>query len=137
MEQLRTSAICVVFALPDYSSEVGPKIGNAIDAIRGGHHNAERIVGVAILSADWAGCGFDGFVIVECSRRDTDALRVFSMFAAIMAPGVVRCLDVDDFHCALGAVDNRAWIAEAVYFVAGFRLLPVDCTDKQVISNAT
>jgi hypothetical protein len=130
------SCTCIVVALPNHSPQVEQELRIAIDAIRRGHHEVALIVGVATATLDWAGCDLDGFVVVPPNRRGTDALRVFFALAAIMAPGLIPCLDADDFRCALGSAANPSRLAEAAYLPDSDCLLPVDRTDQRTLSDA-
>lgn len=136
LRELPASSACVVVALPDYSPKAGQQLGAIIDNISRSHHKVGLIAGVATAPCDWTGCDFDGFVVVEPSRRVADALRLFSALAAVMAPGLISCLDADDFLCSLGTAANPSRLAEAFYLVDSARLIPASRADSQVLGNA-
>jgi len=127
--------LCMVIALPAHEVTIAPKLRALVDTLRTSHQSP-LIVGVATAPADWAYCGFDGFVLAKPEQRVTDALRVFSMLAAVMAPGLMCCLDAEDFLCALGTPTNPSQLAEAVYLVEGRSLVPASRADEQILSGA-
>ncbi len=136
LRALPRSVACIVIALPVYEAKVAQRLRALVDDLRTDHHYAPLIVGVATAPADWADCGLDGFVLVEPRQRITDALCVFSMLAALMAPGLMCCLDADDFYSALGTATSPSRIAEAVYMAGSSCLMPVSGDAQQVMSNA-
>lgn len=131
------SMACVVIALPNYDEGAARQVCALVMAVRAGHHQVPLIVGVAEEPAAWACCELDGFVFAEPRQRVCDALRVFSMLAAIMAPGLMCCLDADDFRCALGTAARPSRLAQAVYLAASDRCLPISRNGEQVLRSTS
>ena len=130
------SAACIVIALPDYEVKARHQVHAVVDVLRTGHHYTPLIVGVATNPADWLVLNLDGFVLAEPEKRATDALRVFSILAAVMAPGLMCCLDAEDFLCPLGTATNPSKLAQAVYLVDRSSLVPASLADEQVLRDA-
>lgn len=136
LSDLPPSGLCVVIALPAHELNIERQLCALVDKVRTSHHHAPLIVGVATAPADWAGCGLDGLVLAAPEQRVADALRIFSMLAAVMAPGLMACLDAEDFLCALGTATNPSRLAEAFYLEDSACFIPASRDDRQVLSNA-
>lgn len=130
------SAVCIVIALPAFEANEAQRLGALVESLHASHHYALLIVGVATTPPGWANCGLDGFILAEPGQRVTDTLRVFSMLAALMAPGLMCCLDADDFRSVLGTAANPSKLAIAVYMVGSSCLMPDSGDDRKVMGNA-
>ena len=75
-------------------------------------------------------------MIAEPQQRVTGALQVFSMLAAVMAPGLMCCLDAHDFWSAFGTAASPSQIAQATYFPGNAAFVPASRIDRQTLSNA-
>lgn len=128
---------CIVIALPDYSPEIERQLRSFLATIRRtGHHYIPLVVGIATTPATWSGLGLDGFVIAEPDQRVAGALQVFSMLAAVMAPGLMCCLDAHDFWSAVGTAGSPSQLAHAVYFPGDAAFVPASQIDRQVLSDS-
>jgi hypothetical protein len=137
LQKLEASSISIVVALPEYLPDVERQLRSFLDTIRRtGHHYVPMAVGIATTPADWSGLALDGFVIAEPEQRATGALQVFSMLAAVMAPGLTCCLDAHDFWSAFGTAASPSQLAQAVYFPDSSSLVPASRIDRQVLNNA-
>jgi hypothetical protein len=134
---LPPSWACIVIALPEYDAELERELQAFLAFTRKvGRHYVSLVVGIATAPADWSGCALDGFVIVEPEQRVTGALQVFSMLAAVMAPGLMCCLDAHDFWSAFGTAANPSQIAQAVYMPGSSRFVPASRIDLLILNNA-
>ena len=134
-QKLEASSISIVVALPEYLPDVERQLRSFLETIRRtGHHYVPLVVGIATTPADWSHLGLDGFVIVEPEQRVTGALQVFSMLAAVMAPGLMCCLDAHDFWSAFGTAASPSQIAQAVYFPDSSSFVPASRVGRQVLA---
>ncbi len=136
LNDLPPSGLCVVIALPAHELDIERQLCALVAKVRTSHHHAPLVVGVATAPADWADCGLDGLVVAASEQRIADALRVFSMLAAVMAPGLMVCLDAEDFLCALGTATKPSRLAEGFYLEDSAGLIPASRDDRHFLSNA-
>ena len=135
LNNLPASSVVLVIALPDYSPGIESQLGLFLGVVRSAaHHTFSLTVGVATKPADWACCDLDGFVLAG-ENRDSHALQLFGVLAAVMAPVLLCPLDADDFRCALGTAANPSRVAEAVFVIEDSRLLPASRCDATLLGD--
>lgn len=112
-----SASLCIVFALPQHSLDMEKEIGSFLSGLRGARrHHLNLTVAVNQTPVDWKGCtGIDGFIFAEAQVGNSVSLQVFSMLAALMAPGMSVCVDAEDLRPVFGTADRPSRIATGVW----------------------
>lgn len=120
-----SSACTIVLVLPDdYSAEVAHHVGDFLHRLREtARHEVALVAAVAANTSGWADCpGIDGFVSAEPGNANLVGLQVFDMFSALMAPGMVSCMDIEDFRLALGSPKAPSQVCQGAWVSADLTL---------------
>ena len=118
------ASLCVVFSLPGYSTAISQQINNLLTSLRAAnYHRLHFTVAVSSSFVDRGKCdGIDGFVMSETPHRGLAAVQVFGMLAALMAPGMSHCFDVEDLRPAFGSAEHPAQVASGVFHAEEFKI---------------
>jgi hypothetical protein len=112
---VKIAHVCVVLALPDHDAEAEKRLCAMLAAVcKPDPERANIFVGVSTQPADWATLPLHGHVSAE--RPAHQALHVFYMLAALMAPDMWCALDIYDLDIAFGTATEPSRLAHVACF---------------------
>ncbi len=140
MSRSPSSACTIVIVLPDtFSSEVAGQIDAFLQRTKNAaRHCVGLVAGVASNTAAWSSCmGIDGFVFADPGKAGQIGLQTFSIFSALMAPGMVTCTGTDDLESALGTAQTPSQVCQGVWMATdGTLALPKSDSETLATSEA-
>ncbi len=112
------AVVSLVVALPDeHDPGVDRQVGEMLDYLRTrSGHTLHAAVVVAASPSKWASCTFDGFVKANPQGGVADALAMFNMLAAIMAPDYLCPFDAYDILSCVGSATEPSSQHSATFF---------------------
>lgn len=127
--------VCMVLALPDHDAEADTQLRAMLDAVRKTCPEWGSIfVGVSTRSLDWAALPLSGHV--RADQPAHQALHVFSMLAALMAPGMMCALDISDLEFVFGTASEPSRLAHVSCFPGDGGELLMRAEVKSMLENA-
>jgi hypothetical protein len=132
------ASLCLVIALPDFTAVVAEQVDSWLKGLTRGMHHIQLVVAVASSTKNWLdSSGIDGFVSAKVQEKDRAALEVFNMLAALMAPGMLNCLDAEDFRSVFGSAERPSGVAGGVWLNAKATLLLDSAEDYEMVRSCS
>ena len=132
------ASLYVVLALPPvYSADIAGQIQCVLAGLRNGqHHQLGLTVAVSMTPEDWGDCGgIDGFVAAGSGDGDQASIHVFSMLAALMAPGLMSCVDWEELRSIFGTHEFPSRVASGIWLQAEGSFVPASAEDKKLVED--
>ncbi len=133
-----TASVHVVFSLPPaYSAEISRQIQDVMAGLRKSqHHQLVLAIAVSPSPGSWGDCsGIDGFVATDEGDSDRSAIHVFSMLAALMAPGLANCVNWEELRSVFGTHKFPSTVAGGIWLQAEARFFAAS-EDKKLIEDS-
>ena len=134
------SSMCLVWALPatDFSS-TAQQIETVIAEVRNGkHHKLPLSVATALKPIEWGTCAsVEGFIANSQVVNDSTALGVFNMLAALMAPGIAACFDIEDLRVVLGTYESPSRVVSGIWLEEKETFVLASDYDQQLLQNCS
>lgn len=133
------ASVHVVLSLPPaYSAEISQQIQDVLASLRNRrYHQLVLAIAVSPSPGCWGDCsGIDGFVASDEGDGDRVAIHVFSMLAALMAPGLAYCVDWEELRSVFGTHKFPSRVAGGIWLQAEARFFPASAGDKRLIEGS-
>ena len=133
-----SASLCIVLSLPPvYSEDTAQQIEGVLAGLRNRqHHHLRLAVAVSLKTLDWGDCcGIDGFVSADARGRDRASLQVFSMLAALMAPGLTFCVDWEELRSIFGTLELPSRVASGVWLEELATFVWATAEDRELMKN--
>lgn len=140
LNRVAGNSLSIVFSLPlVYCENVANQISGFLTTIRNAPPNMLQLaVAVGLKSFAWdSSDGIKNFVVSSAERVEQAALEVFTILAALMAPGLSAPVDADDLKVALGSSQRPSELASGVWVQAQNIFIPATAEDQQTIEKAS
>jgi hypothetical protein len=132
---VKLAHVCIVLALPYHEAEVEERLRTKLAAVRNSDpERANIFVGVSTKPVDWATLQLHGHVSAE--RPAHQALHVFSMLAALMAPDMWCALDISDLDIVFGTASEPSQLAYVSCFPSDGSELLIGAEVKSMLEAA-
>ena len=138
LDNCACASLCIVWSLPAiYSEETAHQIEAISEGIRSGRHHLQLAVAVGVRPVDWAHCiSIDGFIAASAERVNQTALEVFSLLAALMAPGMYACVDAEDLRMVFGTHELPSRVASGVWLQSKNLFILATDEDQHLVKNS-
>ena len=133
------ASLYVILSLPPvYSAAIGRQIQGVLAGLRNGqHHHLGLTVAVGVRPGDWGDCrGIDGFVAARAGDSDRASIHMFNMLAAIMAPGLMSCVDWEELRSVFGTHEFPSRVASGIWLEVEASFFPASAVDKRLIEDS-
>ena len=134
-----SASMNIVLSLPPaYSEDIARQIEAVLARLRNDrHHQLGLTVAVCVSPAGWADCsGIDGFVSAAVVDDGRASLHVFSMLAALMAPGLSSCVDCEDLRSVFGTHEFPSSVVSGVWLEGQDTFVWASSEDQKLVKKS-
>lgn len=138
LNEREPSSLCIVFLLPDHTSNLADQISELLTGIRETQrHHLQLTVAVSTRPVDWNNCaGINGFVLATEQQKHSAALQVFNMLSALMSPGMAVCVDAEDLSQVFGPAEKPSRMVSGVW-LSDDAIFTASKEDQQTLKEST
>lgn len=134
-----SASLYVVLSLPPvYTDATARQIEGVLIGLRNSqYHQLGLAIAVSQTPEDWGNCGgIDGFVSADEVDSGWEALHVFHMLAALMAPGLSSCVDWEELRSIFGTDEFPSKVASGVWMEAQATFIWATADDQELVKNS-